>query len=112
MGFSQRDSFGQKFEVSTILVFLDELEKKAKPPPSRESRIHPRPPQEFDVIRKSDFKWPKEVKVMTPVELAESIGCTPSTIRKAIYARVLAARRKSPHRWEITKQGWYRSTLS
>jgi hypothetical protein len=73
--------------------------RRGRGEPSREER---RPTLEL-----ASFVWPARQPALTPGQLADLIGCHPSLIVKAIRAsQGRLGRRRSPHRWEITRRQW------
>lgn len=56
------------------------------------------------------FAWPRGRAALAPVELARLVGCHPSLICRALRGKVsgsrLRGRRRTPGRWEITRQAW------
>jgi hypothetical protein len=108
----RRDGPRAQFARAELGRFIRWLEKWAAPFPAasyakRFVRKTDRSPRPFDVLQYAQFLWPKGRKALTPRELANLIGCHPSIIVKAVnHYWPSLGRRKSPHRWEISRNRW------
>jgi hypothetical protein len=62
-------------------------------------------PYSFEKLATAKIVWSKCPTALIPSELAALVGCHPSLVLKAIQTDALRARRRTPCRWEITRQG-------
>jgi hypothetical protein len=113
LGHLKREGPRKQFAKAALERFVSWLEARAEPLPDEyhikrllgEEGEHP---LEYAVLQHATFLWPTGRQALTPKELAELIGCHPSLIVKAIrdYQWRRLGRRRTPGRWEITRQRW------
>lgn len=101
-----------RFARTELERFLGWLEARAEPFASENytARFAHKPgrwPRPFGCLHRSQFLWPAGKNALAPRELAGLVGCHPSLVIKALhyYGRQLG-RRRSPCRWEISRQRW------
>ena len=105
-GLLKRHGKHQKFYVKELIEFLEILIVKRKKPPAKNLRLNVNDVIEFSILYRSKFIWDRKEKSLTPKEIAERIGCHPSTIIRAIYSRTYLGNRRTPCRWEIKRTHW------
>ena len=104
---------GSRLRLAELQRFVRWIAQHAQPFPRAHylDRFRRRPPYPFKKLATARFTWPRRRATLTPAELAPVLRCHPSLIIKAIHARALPARRRSPHRWQITRQAWTKAFL-
>lgn len=60
----------------------------------------------FSKLYSAQFAWPKARTALSPKELSQLAGCHPSLVVMAIRQNRVRGRRRTPHRWEITRRAW------
>jgi hypothetical protein len=112
-GYLCRDGPRRQFSAVELLRFLDWLQPRVRPFEAGDylKRIC----RKFGSgnlwlkLSHSRFVWPQARPSLTAKELGVLIGCHPSLILKAIAGSELFGRRRTPGRWEITKNSWCRA---
>lgn len=106
-GIIRREGPGGKIAVEELKRFLQDLERKSKPPPPKSSRFKKRYFWSFQILAEAKFVWPVGQPSLTPTELADLIGCHASTIRRALSEGILEGIRPSPYRWIVPEYAWF-----
>lgn len=111
LGQLKREGPRRQISREQLARFLNNLEERAEPfdPVNYVRRIeHNRKigSWQWRKLSEARFEWPKKCKTRTPSELARLIGCHPSLIIKAIYARRVNGFRPTPCRWAIKRISW------
>jgi hypothetical protein len=115
LGFLTRDGPRGRFSKSELTRFIHWVAARVEPFDSwnytrRLLGKRGRHPLPFARLMHAEFRWPQGRTALTPTELAELTGCHPSLILKAIrHHGAMLGRRKTPGRWEITRQRWQRT---
>ena len=98
---------------SELRRFVDWLADRAEPfsyagHTARLTRGLDRPKYSFQKVKEARLSWPRGRETLTPLELADLIGCHPSFIRRALrdHWQRWIRRGQPPDRWRITRRKW------
>ena len=106
LGQLERDGLRRQISRAELGRFIYELINRAKPfdPRNYEQRLPYAYP--YKKLSRASFVWPQNRPALNPKEIAALIGCHPSLVLRAIHSDWLPGRRRSPCRFEVTKQAW------
>lgn len=105
-GLIKRHGSRKKFNVAELICFLQILIERKKIPPAKHLKLGRHDSILFGVLANSRFSWSRQERSLTPCEIAERIGCHPSTIIRAILSKSYLGTRRTPSRWEIKRKHW------
>lgn len=95
-----------KYRVSDLVKLVELIGERVQVRPSPVLRFGNQPKAPFAVLADSKFEWQRNEKALSPREIANQIGCHPSTIIRAIMSENVRGRRRTPRRWEIRRSDW------